>query len=145
VPGQAQQVPAPNAVLLSGSEISVTESGGIAGRTHATRLVASEGRVAVEYRAREVPVSAPPFMGTLEGDRYVALWRELEAIHIWDIRSPEPRAGADLVYREVRIRLGESGHVVRWDEAGELTPEIRRLSETARRVLEAGRQSAFAR
>jgi uncharacterized protein (DUF2252 family) len=144
-PQGQQQVPAPEVVLLSDSEISVTESGGFAGRVHAVRLTGSNGQVGVEYRAREAGASAPAFTGSLGADRYVTLWRELEAAHIWQIESPKPTAGADLINHEVRIRLGESARVVRWDTARELPPEIRRLSEIADRVLNAGRESAFAR
>jgi len=142
---QSEKPAAAEAVLLSESEISVTESGGIAGRVHSVRLAASSGRVEVEYRAREAPVSAPPFSGSLPTDRYVALWRELEFAHIWDIASLKATAGADLIQTELRVRLGESTRVIRWDEGHQLTPEIRRLSEVARRVLAAGRESAFAR
>jgi hypothetical protein len=142
---QPSKDPAPTTALLSGSEISVVESGGIAGRVHAVRLVAADGRVDVEYRAREAPVSAPPFAGTLERDRYVALWRQLEAARVWDIQSPAPTRGADLVHFEVRIRLGESARVVRWNEVGEHTLEIRNLAEIAHRLLAVGRETAFAR
>lgn len=142
---QSEKPAAAEAVLLSESEISVTESGGIAGRVHSVRLAASSGRVEVEYRAREAPVSAPPFSGSLPTDRYVALWRELEFARIWDIASLKATAGADLIQTELRVRLGESTRVIRWDEGHQLTPEIRRLSEVARRVLAAGRESAFAR
>jgi hypothetical protein len=145
VPAPPPPGPAPISALLSASEIVVNESGGIAGRVHAARLVAADGRVEVEYRPREALGSAPPFGGTLESDRYVALWRELETARIWEIRSPRPGGGADLVNVEVRIRLGESGRVVRWDEAGGQTPEIRVLAEIAGRVLAAGRAAAFAR
>ncbi len=40
---------------------------------------------------------------------------------------------------------GESGRVVRWAEGGGQSPEIRTLAEIARRVLAAGRGSAFER
>jgi hypothetical protein len=143
--GGQRGTPTPTPTLLSGSEISVTESGGIAGRVHAVRLSAASGRVDVEYRAREVAVSAAPFTGSLPADRYVALWRELETARVWDIRSPKPTSGADLIQTELRIRLGETSHVVRWDEAQVLTPELRRLADVARRALAAGRESAFSR
>jgi hypothetical protein len=141
----AQQGPAPAAALTSGSEIAVTESGGIAGRVHSVRLTASSGQVAVEYRAREAPPSGPPFAGSLPTERYIALWRELEAGRIWDIKSAKRTSGADLISTEVRIRLGETSHVVRWDDGQELTTAIRRLSEVARRALAAGRETAFSK
>ncbi|MGB2717235.1 MAG: hypothetical protein WBC51_23840 [Vicinamibacterales bacterium] len=142
---QPARSPATQAVLLSDSEISVTESGGIAGRVHAVRLVVSAGRVNVEYRAREAPPSAPPRTGSLEVDRYTALWRELEAARLWEIHSPAPARGADLIHTELRVRLGETSHVVGWDDGGELPPEIRRLAEIGRRILAAGRESAATR
>jgi hypothetical protein len=143
--GAQRETPTPSPTLLSGSEISVTESGGIAGRVHAVRLSAASGRVDVEYRAREVAAAAAPFTGSLAADRYVALWRELETAGVWDIRSPKPTSGADLIQTELRIRVGETSHVVRWDEAQNLTPELRRLAEVARRALAAGRDAAFSR
>lgn len=142
--GSVQQ-PTPPAALLSGSAISVTESGGIAGRVHSTRLTASSGRVDVEYRAREAPVSAPPLTGSLPAERYVALWRDLEAADVWNTQSSKPSRGADLIATELRIRLGDTSRVIRWDDGVEVTPEIRRLSDIARRVLSAGRESAFTR
>jgi hypothetical protein len=145
VQGQPPQVPAPDATVLSGSEISVVESGGITGRVESARLVAGSGRIDVEYRARVAPPSTPPFTGTLESARYVALWRELEAGRVWEANSPKPTIGSDLVQVELRIRLGASGRVVRWNVEGVLTPEIRRLAEIASQVLTAGRASAFER
>jgi hypothetical protein len=142
---QPARPPASRAALLADSEISVTESGGIAGRVHAVRLVASAGRVDVEHRSREAPPSAPPLTGSLEVDRYVALWRELEAAGIWQIRSPKPTRGADLIQTEVRVRLGEASHVVNWDDAGVLAPDVRTVAEIARRALAAGRGTASAR
>jgi hypothetical protein len=133
------------AALLSRSEISVVEGGGITGRVHSVRLAAADGRVGVEYRPRETPATTPAFAGTLEPERYVALWRQLETARVWDIRSPAPTRGADLVSVEVRVRLGESTHVVRWDEAGQQTPEMKELAEIARRLLAVGREVAFAR
>ena len=141
---RSRQDSAPAAVVLSSSEISVVESGGIAGRVHSARLVATDGRVAVEYRAREARASARPFTGTLDPERYVALWRELEMARVWSIKSPAPTRGADRVQVEVRIRLDETVHAVRWDEAGQAR-ELQDLSEAARRVLAAGRESAFTR
>lgn len=141
----AVQGPASEAALLAGSEISVTESGGIAGRVHSVRLTASSGRVNVEYRAREVPVATPPFTGSLPNDRYIALWRELEAAKVWDTHTPKPTSGADLIRTELRLRVGESSWLVSWDDGSGLTPEIRRLAEVARRALAAGRESAFSR
>ena len=98
-----------------------------------------------QYRPRETPATGPPFAATLEPERYVALWRQLEAVRVWDIRSAAPTRGADLVSVEVRVRLGESAHVVRWDEAGQQTREIRDLADIARRLLAVGREVAFAR
>lgn len=142
---QPSQAPAPVAAVLSSSEISVVESGGIAGRVHSVRLVAANGRVGVEYRAREAPATARPFTGTLDQERYVALWRQLEESSVWSTRSPARTRGADLVQVELRVRLGETVHLVRWDEASQQTPGIRDLPETARRALAAGRESAFTR
>ena len=139
------QKPASQAALLAGSEISVTESGGIAGRLHSVRLTASSGTVSVEYRAREVPPNTPSFSGTLAAERYIGLWRDLEAANVWEIRSPRPTSGADLIQTEFRVRLGESSRLISWDDGGAVTPEIRRLAEVARRALAAGRESAFSR
>lgn len=142
---QPPRGPAPIAALQSDSEISVVESGGITGRMHTVRLVAGGGRVAVEYRPRTALPSAPVLAGTLELDRYVALWRELENGGVWNVQAPQPTKGADLVYVELRVRLGESARVLRWDEGATRTAEIRKLAETAARVLSAGRDSAFVR
>jgi hypothetical protein len=139
------QKPASEAALLAGSEISVTESGGIAGRVHSVKLTASSGKVSVEYRAREVPPNTPAFTGALAAERYIALWRDLEAADVWEMQSPKPTRGADLIQTEFRIRLGESSRLISWDDGGAVTPEIRRLAEVARRALAAGRDSAFSR
>ena len=133
------------AALLSSSEISVTESGGIAGRVHSVRLTASSARVDVEYRAREVPAATPPFTGSFPHDRYIALWRELEVANVWDSPTPKPTRGADLIRTELRIRIGESNRLVSWDDGSAVTPEIRRLAEVARRALAAGREAVFSR
>ena len=139
------QQPASEAALLAGSEISVTESGGIAGRVHSVRLTASSGRVSVEYRAREVPPNTPAFTGALATERYIALWRDLESANVWEVHNPKPTAGADLILTEFRARIGESSRLVSWDDGSAVTPEIRRLAEVARRALAAGRESAFSR
>jgi hypothetical protein len=139
------QTPASEAALLAGSEISVTESGGIAGRVHAVKLTASSGKVSVEYRAREVPPNTPAFTGTLATERYIALWRDLEAANVWEVQSRKPSRGADLIQTELRIRLGESSRLISWDDGGAVAPQIRRLVEVARRALAAGRESAFSR
>jgi hypothetical protein len=131
--------------ILSASEISVIESGGIAGRVHAVRLAAAVGKVAVEYRPREARPTAAPFAGTLEADRYVALWRDLEAARVWEAESPPPTRGADLIHVELRVRLGDSGRVVGWDEGPAQPAAIRQLAEAARRVLAAGRATAYQR
>lgn len=139
------QGPASDAALLAGSEISITESGGIAGRVQSVRLIASSGQVSVEYRAREVPASTPAFTGALAAERYIALWRDLDAANVWEVQSPKRTAGADLILTEFRVRVGESSRLVSWDDGGALTPEIRRLAEVARRALAAGRESALSR
>jgi hypothetical protein len=144
-PAQAPRGPAPVAALQAGSEISVVESGGITGRMHSVRLVAGGGRVSVEYRPRTALPSAPALMGTLELDRYVALWRELEQADVWNVPAPQGTKGADLVHVEIRVRVGESARVLRWDEGAIQTAAIRKLAETASRVLAAGRDSAFVR
>jgi hypothetical protein len=136
---------APAAAVLSSSEVSVVESGGIAGRIHSARFVAADGHVSVEYRPREVPVTAAPFTGTLEPEPYVALWRQLESAGVWNVRSGAAGKGADLVQVEVRIRIGDRAHVVRWDESSLQTKEFRDLAEAARRVLALGGAAAFAR
>jgi hypothetical protein len=112
---------------------------------HSVRLSATAGKVDVEYRAREAPPAAPPFTGSLPTDRYIALWRELEKAGIWEVPSAKPTAGADLIQTELRIRLGDSSRVVRWDDAQTLTTEIQGLAAVARRALAAGRESAFSR
>lgn len=134
----SDQGPAAPAALLSGSEISVTESGGIAGRVHSVRLTASSGRVEVQYRSRAAPRTAPAGTGSLSTERYLAFWRELEAAKIWDMASPRPTSGADLMQTELSVRVGESSHVVRWDEGHQLAPDVRRVAEIARRLLAAG-------
>ena len=131
--------------MLAGSEISVTESGGIAGRVHSVRLTASSGKVSVEYRAREVPPSTPAFTGTLAAERYIALWRDLEAAKVWEIKSPKATPGADLILTEFRVRIGESRRLVSWDDGSGVTPDLRPLAEVARRALAAGRESALSR
>lgn len=137
--------PAPLEQVLEASEISVIESGGVIGRVHAVRLVAAGGRIAVEYRPREALATAPPFAGTLEADRYVSLWRDLERARVWDTPSPKPTRGADLIRTEIRVRIGESGRVVAWDEAPSPSLVIRQLAEAAQRVLAAGRTVAYTR
>jgi hypothetical protein len=144
-PSAPPPVPAPLEQVLEASEISVIESGGVAGRVHAVRLAAVRGRVAVEYRPREASVSAPPFAGTLEPDRYVLLWRDLESAGVWDASSPRPARGADLIRTEIRVRIGESGRVVAWDEAPSFPLSIRELAEVAQRVFAAGRSVAYTR
>jgi hypothetical protein len=131
--------------VLSGSEISVVESGGIAGRVHSARLVATDGRVTVEYRPPDPRASSGSFSGTLESNRYVALWRELENASVWSIASPKPTVGSDIVTVELRIRIGESARAIRWDTVREQQPDVRKVAEAARRVLAAARDSAFAR
>jgi len=136
---------APAAAVLSSSEIAVVESGGIAGRIHSARFVAADGRVSVEYRPREVSAAVAPFTGAIESERYVALWRQLESAGVWNVRSGVAGKGADLVQVELRIRLGDRAHVVRWDESAPQTKEFRDLAEAARGVLTVGGAAAFAR
>ena len=139
------QVPASAAAVLAGSEIAVVESGGIAGRIHSARFVAADGRIQVEYRAREVRGGAPAFTGTIDPERYVDLWRQFEAAGMWSVASAAPTRGADLIQVEVRLRLGDAVHVVRWDEGNEQTKEVRELGEIGRRALTLGRDASFAR
>jgi hypothetical protein len=131
--------------VLSGSEISVVESGGLAGRIHSARFVAADGRIQVEYRAPEVRAAAAPFTGTIEPERYLALWRQLEAARVWNMRSAPPSRGADLVHVEVRLRLDKTAHVVRWDEASEQTKDGRELAQIAQKALAVGREATFSR
>jgi len=144
-PALPAQDAAPAATVLSSSEVVVVESGGIAGRIHSARFVAADGRVSVDYHPREVPAAAAPFIGAIEPERYVALWRQLEAARVWAVRSGAAGKGADLVQVEVRIRIGDRAHVVRWDESALQTTEFRDLAEAARRVLALGGAAAFAR
>jgi len=136
---------APAAAVLSSSEIAVVESGGIAGRIHSTRFVAADGRVSIEYRPRDVPATAAPFTGAIEPERYVELWRQLESAGVWNVRSGAAGKGADLVQVEVRIRIGDRSHIVRWDESALQTKEFRDLAAAARRALALGGAAAFAR
>jgi hypothetical protein len=140
----AQEAALP-AALLASSEVAVVESGGIAGRVHSARFVAADGRVTVEYRPREVPLAAAPFTGAVDPEPYVALWRQLETARVWNVRSGAAGEGADLVQVELRIRVGDRAHVVRWDEAALQTKEFAGLAEAARRVLALGSATAFAR
>jgi len=136
---------APAPAVLAGSEIAVVESGGIMGRIHSAHFVAADGRITVEYRAPEVRASGAPFTGTIEPERYLALWRQLEAARVWSMRSAAPTRGADLIQVEVRLRLGDAAHVVRWDEANQQTKEVRELGDIVRRALALGREATFSR
>lgn len=139
-PGQA-----PDKAVLADSEVVVIESGGIAGRVHSVRLSAAGGRVDVEYRAPEVRGAAAPHTGTVEPQRYLALWRALEATGVWTLGPQRPARGADLVQFEVRLRRGGATHVVRWDEASAQTKGLRELWEAASGALALGREATISR
>jgi hypothetical protein len=135
------QVPAPAATVLSGSEIVVVESGGIAGRIHSVRLLASDGRVDVEYRP---PGNRAGFTGAIESERFLSIWRQFEEAGIWSMRSPAPTKGADLAQVEVRIRLADTIQTVRWDELNQ-TVDVRGLAKIAREALALGQQATMSR
>ena len=142
---QTTQAPAPDSAVLADSEITVVESGGIAGRIHSVRLVATDGRIQIEYRAPEARTAAAPFTGTIEPRPYLDLWRQLEAAGAWRVESPPPTRGADLTQVDVRIRLAAVAHAVRWDEGSQQATALRPLGEVTRRALALGRQATFAR
>jgi hypothetical protein len=145
--GAAGQVPpAPtarptDAEVLSSSELHYSESGGIAGRTHAATLTATGGRVAVSYRPDRSGVGDALLSGTLPANRYLELWRDAERIDAWSLASARPPAGgADMIQQELRLRLGTRSHRVTWVEASEA---MREASAFGRRMLEAAREVAM--
>ena len=104
--------------ILSDSEISYSESGGFAGRTRETRLIASRGVVTAEFRPAGSASTTPMLTTSVERDQYLALWEEAERIGIWTLVSPKKTPGADLVESELRVRLGLKSRVIRWNDGG---------------------------
>jgi hypothetical protein len=135
---------APEAAVLAGSELEYAESGGLAGRIHHARLVASGGRVDVEYRPAESR-QAGIQRGTLEASRYIELWREAERIGIWGMTSARRSRGADLMESELKVRLDSKTHSVRWQPEGSGPPALAGANELGRRILAAAREATLLR
>jgi hypothetical protein len=125
--------------ILADSEITYVESGGIAGRLHQAHFAAKGSRVDVEYRPADPRAVRGTFTGTLEPDKYIELWRDLERFGVWTMTSSAKSRGADLREYELRLRLGLSRHTVRWDEGNERSDAIRRGAELGRRLLDVAR------
>jgi hypothetical protein len=127
-----------DADVLAGSELEYTESGGFAGRVHQARLIATAGRVEVEYRPAESP-RAGVLRGTLEAARYTELWREAERIGIWTMSSPPKSRGADMMEYELRARLATKSHAVRWRPEAPAPDALAGAADLGRRILAAAR------
>jgi hypothetical protein len=91
--------------------------------------------VKVEYQPAEPQAMRRTFTGTLEPDKYIELWRDLERSRVWEMASSTKSRGADVLEYELRLRLGLSRHTVRWDEGNEASDAIRRTAELGRRLL----------
>ena len=126
--------PAEEAAVLANSEMEYTDSGGFAGRVHRARLVATAGRVTVEYRPAE-PSQMALLRGTLEPNRYMELWREAERIGVWTMSSPPKSPGADMIESELRVRLDARSHVVRWQPEAAVPASVAGAVELGRRIL----------
>ena len=132
----------PDADLVSSSELFYSESGGFAGRVHSARLVATGGTISVEYRPPETRAPATPLTGTLPPDRYLALWRAVDALQPWSRADVPPPAGAaDMIVRELRIRVGTRSKTVSWVEGAAMGD----LAAAGSRILAAARDHTLNR
>lgn len=136
--GSIRQPTSDGSLLLS-SEIAYAESGGIAGRVREARLVASNGKISVEYRPGNARLSDTPHSGTLDPARYLELWREADRLDLWTVESPKPTRGADLMLHSLRLERDGRTHEVRWDDGASGSRRVRDAAAFGRRVLDAAR------
>jgi hypothetical protein len=134
---------ASQSAVLDDSEIAYVESGGIAGRVHEAHFKAAAGGVTVGYRSPDIRApDGTPQAGTVDGEAYVALWRDVDRLNLWSVTSPPRSVGADLIQHELRIRSGKRSHLIRWDEGTAASTRIRDVAAWAQRVLAVAREYA---
>jgi hypothetical protein len=104
-PLPARDQPALASDILADSEVTYVESGGIAGRVHEAHFAAKGSRVEVAYRPADPRAGRGTFTGTLEPEKYIELWRDLERSGVWTMTSSPRSRGADLREHELRLRL----------------------------------------
>jgi hypothetical protein len=133
------------ATILDDSEVRYAESGGIAGFVTAATLQASKGAVTAEYRPPRSRLSTPPLTGTLTEAEYLDLWQQLDRSGVWTLTGESPpRAGADMIRHELRVRLGSRSHDIVWFE-GSASADVKKSVQLAERIRETAERAALLR
>jgi hypothetical protein len=137
----AAQDPAPEAGLLSDSELVYEVSGGFAGVVRTAKLAAKEGKVTSVYSERNKGFET----GSREPAPYLELWKEAERLGVWTLEVPGKKNGADMFQHVLRARVGERLHSVSWSDSDQSSPAARNALQIGERILALVREASAER